>query len=911
MLVSRSCLTQQHTRAGHLVARLIGSNAVSRYQQARAFRFGRPWIYYPEVESRHGDVYRRGRCFRYKYMEINRGTDGSKHLLGEDARGVFMRIVRDYLHDDGKNHKSKDSNTGSSFRTPDNPEGVRPGQNIEDAERAPLENLLFGRYCQEPIVELEYDIDPITNRKVPKRSTDATSSGGSGESGETLSRTFKAYRSRFSSLNAPVIDRKAWGIDTLPETFMGRNSKQSVSDGYAGAEAHEPQVKQTLDDISARKPVLGSESYVSDINSGGKHKAGDRNVGKPDSDNFAPDSGISPTSWWRHNSAPQHPEFQRPGSKTQGAPFEGGMWNRRAEELSNYEPYESCEPDGKYGASIGPAMDPEELAKYKPFQSHEPDGKYAADYIQPDIDASELARYSRPYFSHEPNGKYAERDLSPSAHRTELSDYQPYKSHEPHGRYSGDDAESAPSVDELHEYHNPSHSHEPDGKYAQETEDGSESSDLGNHEAFGYEDSETSRFPLEGQGDENAVELREYGAMRHAEMDGLPEVEPEEPACGQSELKQYGAFKWNELDGKPLQRALSEEPLFEYGSEKVSTDPPDRNHDYRKILDSFMAQSAAVSDAVDADTSVALKQSKGRLCKDKESGLTGNYARDFPEEFSRSWKSEASGTDPSLLPADLSTADVGTSDSQGAQPPVPRPTHALQPALERHNAGNLELNQETPKKVTKTAPTLYKVLVYDPTMQCIDIAETTSIVADNAAPLTPAEVLLRVSNPSKFLPHFGPLQSQGFEIVSGAGDVLIFRKVRDSFPTSAAVPVAAASTTVTETPAPEPIPSRPAVNPIDMTGGPRDYTIAASRFASPTGFVNYDLPPPRFPSGIDVRREEPVFSGPKEETKNKRSSLPKRLVVGAAWVAGISYSLGVVGEYFRTGGHDGEGHRGL
>jgi hypothetical protein len=75
-------------------------------------------------------------------------------------------------------------------------------------------------------------------------------------------------------------------------------------------------------------------------------------------------------------------------------------------------------------------------------------------------------------------------------------------------------------------------------------------------------------------------------------------------------------------------------------------------------------------------------------------------------------------------------------------------------------------------------PTIYKILAYDPTMQSISTADTTSIVADSASPLTPAEVLLRLSNPTKFFPHFEPLQAQGYEIVSGSGDVLVFRKVR-------------------------------------------------------------------------------------------------------------------------------------
>jgi hypothetical protein len=57
-----------------------------------------------------------------------------------------------------------------------------------------------------------------------------------------------------------------------------------------------------------------------------------------------------------------------------------------------------------------------------------------------------------------------------------------------------------------------------------------------------------------------------------------------------------------------------------------------------------------------------------------------------------------------------------------------------------------------------------------------------------------------------------------------------------------------------------------------------------------------------------------VFSGPKSEKKKKgsaKASLPRRLAIGAVWMGGISYSLSVVGEYFRTGGSDAKGPKGL
>ena len=210
-----------------------------------------------------------------------------------------------------------------------------------------------------------------------------------------------------------------------------------------------------------------------------------------------------------------------------------------------------------------------------------------------------------------------------------------------------------------------------------------------------------------------------------------------------------------------------------------------------------------------------------------------------------------------------------------------------------------EAKEQTREVTSEPEPTLYKILAYDPTMQAIDIAETTSVVNDTASPLTPAEVLLRLSNPAKFFPHFGPLQAQGYEIVSGSGDVLVFRKVR-----VAALPKVESSSIRSP---------RKSINPID--GMQSSLTPATGNFASPTGFVNHDFPvsDPPFKSNIDVRREEPVFSGRSSwqedngKSKGKKKGTLKRVFFAGTWLAGCSYAAGVVFDYFRTGGSDGKG----
>ncbi|KAJ2898791.1 hypothetical protein MKZ38_003661 [Zalerion maritima] len=189
-------------------------------------------------------------------------------------------------------------------------------------------------------------------------------------------------------------------------------------------------------------------------------------------------------------------------------------------------------------------------------------------------------------------------------------------------------------------------------------------------------------------------------------------------------------------------------------------------------------------------------------------------------------------------------------------------------------------------------PTLYKILAYDPMMQKIEVAETTSEVQDASTPLSPAEVMLRLSNPSKFFPHFGPLQREGFEIVSGSGDVLVFRKVRSTVETPAS-----------------------GVNPIDMMG--RGAVPNLGNFASPTGFVNYDYPieeddassnANRASAEENSKRSSSNASSQSTESTSEQSPRPRkrgiaeRTATGAAWLAGTAYGVGVVSEFVKRGG---------
>lgn len=264
---------------------------------------------------------------------------------------------------------------------------------------------------------------------------------------------------------------------------------------------------------------------------------------------------------------------------------------------------------------------------------------------------------------------------------------------------------------------------------------------------------------------------------------------------------------------------------------------------------------------------------------------------------------------------------LGQSNEAVPSPTSPEPTSTAPPAS----------LHERPAPVP---PTLYKVLAHDPLTGKVSIASTTSSAASSAeAPLSVSEALLRLSSPARFLPHFASLRQAGYEIVSGSGDVLVFKKVRDAgsaaIEKDAAVedsiaPTGAAEGTATHnstSSSPDPSVATPELVSISSPGQ------AFSPRSAPTP---NPLPAPAHwplanPANI-VRRQEAVFSGsprwrPRQKHDNgngrpksfrhRARRAAKRVLWVGAWTAGCCYAVGVAAEYFRTGGAGGGGPQGF
>ncbi|KAL2047047.1 hypothetical protein N7G274_001065 [Stereocaulon virgatum] len=211
-------------------------------------------------------------------------------------------------------------------------------------------------------------------------------------------------------------------------------------------------------------------------------------------------------------------------------------------------------------------------------------------------------------------------------------------------------------------------------------------------------------------------------------------------------------------------------------------------------------------------------------------------------------------------------------------------------------------------------PSVYRILVYDPATQKVIFSPKTTSLApfSKEQPLTPIEALEGLKNPGKFLAHLMTLHNKGYNVVSSASNILVFKK----------------EATRDELAAAKHVEARRYPNPVDGT------IASTGNFASPTGFVNHDSPipleeleqhraasaassskaatetlPKASPPSNKVRREEVVFSGRRrggwQETKGrryKRKKLPMRmltfgLIVGIGiMTATTCYQIGVVCE---------------
>ncbi|EAW20497.1 uncharacterized protein NFIA_029290 [Aspergillus fischeri NRRL 181] len=243
---------------------------------------------------------------------------------------------------------------------------------------------------------------------------------------------------------------------------------------------------------------------------------------------------------------------------------------------------------------------------------------------------------------------------------------------------------------------------------------------------------------------------------------------------------------------------------------------------------------------------------------------------------------EASKSKETVLePLDSGKAQLHSQSSMTASTSFPRSQEDFRnvrtdPNHEAEGAHNQV--QVSPNHSWATAT--YRVFVYDPsTLQVVE-AETSSSLQSTDKLLSPAEVLSRLSHPAKFVPYLAKMHDDGYEIVSGGEDIIVFRKASES-----------GSVMRSKTPS---------------HGG------SAGRLTSPQSDSGENIRAATAPSDSS---SSPAIMSTADASKvtdhakawsRVRTALRRMLISGVA-TAGTCYAIGVVVEYFRTGGQDGLG----
>ncbi|KAH8690882.1 hypothetical protein BGW36DRAFT_389523 [Talaromyces proteolyticus] len=221
------------------------------------------------------------------------------------------------------------------------------------------------------------------------------------------------------------------------------------------------------------------------------------------------------------------------------------------------------------------------------------------------------------------------------------------------------------------------------------------------------------------------------------------------------------------------------------------------------------------------------------------------------------------------------------------------------------------------------SPTVYRVLAYDPTNSEIVLAETTSSIHASERTLPPSEVMLHINNPAKFLPYFAKMKADGYEIVSGSDNILVFGKTKsDASPSSHTANSVSTKASDAQT----------SMETEDSILNLDDAIQSTNRLERTTKTDSTTKQTPRL-----VRRQETIYTGgppnwspypplppsqdvnensteTKEEPPRRSSSVRKairRMFLTGTATAGTIYAIGVLCEYFRTGGQDGLGPEGL
>ncbi|KKK17596.1 hypothetical protein AOCH_005758 [Aspergillus ochraceoroseus] len=340
--------------------------------------------------------------------------------------------------------------------------------------------------------------------------------------------------------------------------------------------------------------------------------------------------------------------------------------------------------------------------------------------------------------------------------------------------------------------------------------------------------------------------------------------------------------------GKTFDRGQYLESGGETVPEKLVGEHQDLNEDFER--------SGFLSRRENAPSKYHAREDSVQERKDDDlDSLQASDIRAAYESMRLSHQSEAKEENPRVLidSSDLSTAPTNDtinqskSGEEGGRLDVSSEPSSITANQLRGGLGLGDTIQSLPQEETSTihssivdAPTsteVYRVFAYDPSSLQVTEAETSSSRQLKKDILHPTEVLSSLNNPAKFLPCLDRMHVGGYEIVSGGGDILVFKKA--------------------------------------LRSGSQDVDRSQTRTSSQEEFMG-DEPTTHAAShqhnglGLGMPADRPSSNhSPCDNTSPKSgpSELLRKMLVGSTATAATVYAISIVAEYFRTGGEDGRG----
>jgi len=193
------------------------------------------------------------------------------------------------------------------------------------------------------------------------------------------------------------------------------------------------------------------------------------------------------------------------------------------------------------------------------------------------------------------------------------------------------------------------------------------------------------------------------------------------------------------------------------------------------------------------------------------------------------------------------------------------------------SAANTQSNSTPLSSVPWEEPPVYKMLTYDPGNDTFSTITTTSNFTGNETPISVQQAFSQLYRPARFASAFAALQEDGYQVIHGTSNLLVFRKVQSPRVPSSDQPASVEHVDASLvdhgllTPKENALAQEAAnfydkyqakprshdltlsgmgkVNPIDGTTKAAEGSVSTGNFASPTGFVNYD---PIDPSSVSA-----------------------------------------------------------